>query len=335
MFDAGVMDAAAAALGGAADAESAEPGDATAPPALRCADGGETCRDAQQTGAASAALSCAESGNSAAAPAAPQGEDERRVLRLCVEVGRTLLESGGEIGRVQETVLRIARAMGAEDFHVYVLTNGLFASTTPRGGEQQTCEIRHVPDSFVHLGRVVAVNALSRDIEARRVKTPAEAMARLEEIRALPCTPPAGRVAACGIGAACFCYLFGGSALDAAAALAVGIVLQCFLFLLERRPKGKIIYNILAAAAVALCSFGAAQGLGALGLAAHLDKIIIGGIIPLVPGVPLTTSIRDFAGGDYLSGTIRMIDALLVAGSIAIGVGAVLVVLSYVPEVIL
>ena len=33
--------------------------------------------------------------------------------------------------------------------------------------------------------------------------------------------------------------------------------------------------------------------------------------------------IRDFVQGDYLSGTIRMIDALLIAASIAIGTGLV------------
>ena len=51
------------------------------------------------------------------------------------------------------------------------------------------------------------------------------------------------------------------------------------------------------------------------------DKIIIGGIIPLVPGVALTTGIRDLFSGDYLSGSIRMIDALLTGMCIAIGVG--------------
>ena len=37
-----------------------------------------------------------------------------------------------------------------------------------------------------------------------------------------------------------------------------------------------------------------------------------------------TTGIRDIAGGDYLSGTIRMVDALLIAAAIALGVGFVL-----------
>ena len=46
--------------------------------------------------------------------------------------------------------------------------------------------------------------------------------------------------------------------------------------------------------------------------------------MPMAPGVPLTTSIRDFFNGDYLSGAIRMLDAILIAACIAIGVGFVL-----------
>ena len=52
--------------------------------------------------------------------------------------------------------------------------------------------------------------------------------------------------------------------------------------------------------------------------------IVIGSIVPLLPGGPLTNSIRDYLNGDYLSGTIRMIDAVLVACCIALGVGIVL-----------
>ena len=65
-----------------------------------------------------------------------------------------------------------------------------------------------------------------------------------------------------------------------------------------------------------------------LGLGNNMDKIIIGSIIRLVPGVALTNSIRDFFSGDYLSGAIRMLDALLVGGCIAVGVGFIIRVLS-------
>ena len=51
---------------------------------------------------------------------------------------------------------------------------------------------------------------------------------------------------------------------------------------------------------------------------------IIGALMILTPGIAFTMGIRDFVHGDYLSGTIRMIDALLIAASIAIGTGLVL-----------
>ena len=42
------------------------------------------------------------------------------------------------------------------------------------------------------------------------------------------------------------------------------------------------------------------------------DGIIIASIMPLVPGMGFVNAIRDIADSDFLSGTVRMIDALLV-----------------------
>ena len=60
-----------------------------------------------------------------------------------------------------------------------------------------------------------------------------------------------------------------------------------------------------------------------LGLGQNLDQMVIGSIIPLVPGVAFTNAIRDIADENYISGIVRMIDALLVFFCIAMGVGLV------------
>ena len=57
---------------------------------------------------------------------------------------------------------------------------------------------------------------------------------------------------------------------------------------------------------------------------ADANAAIIGTLMILTPGVAMTMGIQDFIRGDYLSGTIRVIDALLIAGSIAGGTGLVL-----------
>ena len=236
---------------------------------------------------------------------------------LSFRMGELLLRSGAEIFRVQETMERVARAYGVTEFDAYVLSNALFAVAVENGVRTET-KLKFVPGSVIHFGRIAALNQLSREIAAGGVSV-GEACARAEEAGRIPYTRPVFLVAACAIGSACFSYLFGGTLTDAAAAFLCGAVLQVFLNLLDRRAASKFITNLAASALVAL----AAVSLYALGLGVSLDKIIIGSIIRLVPGVALTTSIRDFLNGDYLSGTIRMIDALLVGGCIAIGIGAV------------
>ena len=54
---------------------------------------------------------------------------------------------------------------------------------------------------------------------------------------------------------------------------------------------------------------------------AGADRMVIGSIIPLVPGVAFVNAIREIADGDYISGFVRMLDALLVFFCIAAGVG--------------
>ncbi|MGN0983439.1 MAG: threonine/serine exporter family protein, partial [Gemmiger sp.] len=51
-----------------------------------------------------------------------------RAMHLVMEAGTLLLESGGEVFRAQDTMEIMAHSLGIGDFHVYVLTNGIFAS---------------------------------------------------------------------------------------------------------------------------------------------------------------------------------------------------------------
>ena len=57
--------------------------------------------------------------------------------------------------------------------------------------------------------------------------------------------------------------------------------------------------------------------------------IIIGSLMPLVPGVAITNAIRDIMAGDFLSGTSRLVEAILIAVSIAGGAGIALRIFSF------
>ena len=57
----------------------------------------------------------------------------------------------------------------------------------------------------------------------------------------------------------------------------------------------------------------------------RMDKIMIGDIMLLIPGLMSTNAIRDVLIGDTLSGIIRLIAALLLAAALALGfMGAII-----------
>ena len=105
------------------------------------------------------------------------------------------------------------------------------------------------------------------------------------------------------------------------------MLLQVFLIATDHRLDSKFLTNILGSALVTTLSLFALW----IGIPIMQDKVIIGAIMPLVPGIALTTSIRDLFNGDYLSGAIHMIDAILTAFCIAIGVGAIITLYRFLP----
>ena len=67
-----------------------------------------------------------------------------------------------------------------------------------------------------------------------------------------------------------------------------------------------------------------AFGLVQLGFGQNLDKIIIGVLMNLVPGVALTNFMRDIIAGDLIAGLTKLVEALLTATGIALGTGVAL-----------
>ncbi|WP_250864550.1 threonine/serine exporter family protein [Enterococcus faecalis] len=58
-------------------------------------------------------------------------------------------------------------------------------------------------------------------------------------------------------------------------------------------------------------------------LAVNIDNIIIGAVMPLVPGVAITNSFRDILAGHLISGTARGTEAIFIAGSVGLGIALI------------
>ncbi len=242
----------------------------------------------------------------------------REILTLAVEIGDAMLRNGAEIYRVEDSILHILGAYDVEDYDVYVLSNGIFASAN-EGREDACSMIRHVPLGAVNLEKISALNQLTRDICTHECSLK-DAWPRLEECKNIPKAKFWFLVLCSGIGSGGFSYLFGGQWIDMFFSLIIGSIVYYSMTALKLEKTARfaqIVFESMFVTALSLIPYW-------LGLPVMQDKIVIGSIMPLVPGIAFTTSIRDFYNGDYLSGVIHLVDALLTALCIAVGVGIII-----------
>lgn len=236
-------------------------------------------------------------------------------VALAIAIGEEMLKNGGEVYRVDDTIKRILTYYGFKSYNVFVISNGLFV-TVDENSESPLSYVRNVHSWSTDLEKIADLNELSRDICSDKCDVD-EADRRLDLIRNKKYKSPILENISTGVGSAAFCYLFGGRLIDMLAAFVVGCILKLFLEVSARKDLSKFIRHIVGSVITTILAVLFSQILpGVL-----VDKVIIGSIMILVPGVALTTSIRDFFSGDYLSGSIHLIDALLTAVCIATGVG--------------
>ena len=236
-------------------------------------------------------------------------DEQNRIMELAYEAGAILLENGAEISRVDETMRRIAGHYGVDDENFFVLSNGIMA--TAKG----FARTKFIPIKGASLDKVVAVNQLSREVSEGKCDLD-QLESRLKSIRAMRPKPAWEQIVASAFGSAAFCIIFGGGFADSIAAFVAGLVLWVYMLFVGYRHLSRIAGAITGGLlATLLCGVMFRMGLGT-----HLSNMIIGAIIPLIPGVPFTNGIRDLAHEDYIAGVTRLLDALLTFCCISMGV---------------
>ncbi len=241
-------------------------------------------------------------------------------LDVATTAGEILLANGAEIFRVQDTMNRILQSYETEPFNVFVISNAIMANVE-RGGQAKSAVIRYIPLGPNHLGRVAKVNAISRRITAGELNA-ADALKALEEVRYSDDTTILIRAAATAIGSAGFAILVGGTWYAFAITCITSFLLYYFMAFLERFAVARIMTNILGAMFVSTLALFIVKGIeiSLPGVPIDFSNVIIGSIMQLVPGMSLTTAVREILNTDYLSGVIRTIDVITLGFGIAFGV---------------
>ncbi len=229
--------------------------------------------------------------------------------------GEIMLLAGAETTRVEDTIRRILKTSGFERCEVFVVTTGIML--TLEDWRYGTISLnRRVEEKQTNLGNIDKANSISRQFCSGQLSLQ-ETYHQLKDMK--PVTYPGWLVSLSIIlTAACFTLILKGGLIECLTAAFNGIY-----FILARIANRKLRLNsfVFNMAASFLMAFTTMLVQSVFYPPLELEPVIAGSIMALLPGVAMTNGIRDTLEGNYMSGSARMIEAFVIAVSLALGIG--------------
>lgn len=240
------------------------------------------------------------------------------LLEVALTAGEIMLRYGAETYRVEDTMVRICKKSNVRFVESFVIPTGIVATIIDENGNFITISKR-IKNRTIDLNKIALVNQFSRDFCKYDISYN-EALKILKDIENKKGYKFFELSLSAGIACSFSTVLFKGSFLDAISSFLVGFMSQSAITFLNKKGFSwfmtYIIGGFLTALIASITVF--------FNVGENIDKIIIGSVLIMTPGVAITNAIRDTIAGDLLSGVARAIEAILVAVFIAIGAGIAL-----------
>lgn len=243
---------------------------------------------------------------------------DTQLINLALDAGEIMLTSGAETFRVQDTMKRILSVSGREKIEALAMCT-LLLVTLPREEKGPLSMTRAVKSRSVNFEKICAVNDMSRAFVSGQISVE-EALVRCQNIYSAPNFKFSACALGYGLNGAGFAIMVGGSPLDGFISFFIALLMGITLVYLD----GKRVPFFFAPLMGGLITGLAACAGHFLLPQTQLDKLIIGTMKSLLPGLALSKAVRDLLEGNLISGNSKVVEVLLIACSIAAGVAIAL-----------
>lgn len=242
-------------------------------------------------------------------------KEAKDLMNFTVKLGRLLMSYGAEVYRVEDTVYRVLGAYSnIQTTNVLVSYNFIIVSFIYEDSNMTT--MRRISIGDKNLEKISLMNDLSRRIVSGECEDLEVAFSNLEAIRYTKPYKDITVVLALIISAPFFAVMFGGTFKDSVYSCVIMAIEAYFLIYATKYKVMFYLSNFIGALLATVLTNLAASTFYVI----NPQSIIIVGLMPLVPGVQITNSVRDFMAGDYMSGIVGAMAAFFIATAIALGV---------------
>jgi uncharacterized membrane protein YjjP (DUF1212 family) len=240
--------------------------------------------------------------------------DANTSITFLLRLGEALHAYGYSAGQLESVMTAGAARLGLEGQFFSTPTSILAAlGAVPN---QRTFLIRTDPGT-IDLGKLGELDALQKDVLEQRL-TPAEGLARVEAVlvAAKGRYGPIARVLATGLSSGCASIFLGGGLVEAAWSTVLGTIVGLGETLTKPGPQSARLFETAAACLAWLLAAVLARFAGPF----SQGNVALAGVVVLLPGLMLTLAMSELATGHLASGSARLIGAVTVFVSLAIGV---------------
>lgn len=244
---------------------------------------------------------------------------KKEILRFALFLGELMLTNGVETSRAEDSVLRVCASRGYRHINVFTTPTCIIIADDKFDG---LSFMRTIKRRSIDLNKIDLLNTVSRNFVQNPDMTTDEAIKQLKKIATLP--PPYNLLsfyAGTAVASACFAYLIGGTSIaDFLLTLIISVVGTIIFNGIIKLNSLTFISTLISSFAIA--TFGVA--FCEIGILHDPKMLIVGSIMPLLPGVAFIKGLRDLISGNLIAGVSRIVEACLISAAIAVGVGVVL-----------
>jgi uncharacterized membrane protein YjjP (DUF1212 family) len=239
---------------------------------------------------------------------------EEEVLNIAVEVGKILLINGAETSLSEYSIAHICRCRGMENIKVFCTPTVILVGEEKPNGYNCVTRVFTRTNNLTALGEIHSFIENFEDWDLGYEDT-----LKYLEIVDAPIKKKTWKLCiAAGLVGGCYAVMLGGNFADFVSAMFAAAFAMLVMRLVQHNYKPILIWeNALVGLALGFVACIATKSL----FAGNMAKVIAGCVMPFVPGVAFTNSMLDYMAGDLVSGNARFVEALFIAGGLALGIG--------------
>ncbi|MGT2843736.1 threonine/serine ThrE exporter family protein [Streptococcus hongkongensis] len=238
------------------------------------------------------------------------------IVKVAMQAGIEMLESNAECYRVESTVQRMLQVSQQPITEVFANTTGLFITLDGPDLDEPITLIKRITKRDTNLRKIHIVNQISRDLTSNKI-TFEEAYAKLMRMDKKNYSSRVVGVSTILL-VISFAVLLGGDMNEIFLS-----VIAAFLLLFSYKLKEFLALNDFIFGTVATLLVATVIPIIIYLLKMpnpSFDIVVISVLMPLFPGTAFTNGFRDSFKGDYGSGITKIVEALIIAVSLGVGV---------------